>query len=57
LPYSAIHDAPGQQLVVTLHVQQRHLAHHGVEELGPLQHHRAHQQAAIAATLDAQVRG
>jgi hypothetical protein len=43
--------------VVAPHVQQRHLADHGAEQLGPLQHHRAHQQAAVAAALDAQVRG
>jgi hypothetical protein len=42
--------------VVAPHVQQRHLADHGAEQLGPLQHHRAHQQAAVAAALDAQVR-
>ncbi len=45
----------GQQLVVALHVQQRHLAADGVEQLGALHRDGAHQQAAVAAALDAQV--
>ena len=44
----------GQQPVVAPHVQQRHLADHGAEQLGPLQHHRADQQPAVAAALDGQ---
>jgi hypothetical protein len=43
--------------VIAPHVQQRHLADHRIEQLGPLQHHRAHQQAAVAAALDAEVAG
>jgi hypothetical protein len=46
----------GQQLVVALHVQQRHLADHRAEQIGVLHQHVAGQQAAVAAALDAQVR-
>ena len=44
----------GQQPVVAPHVQQRHLADHGAEQLRALQHHRADQQPAVAAALDGQ---
>ena len=44
----------GQQLVVAIHVQQRHLADHGAEQLRVHHHHVAGEQAAVAAALDAQ---
>ncbi len=44
-----------QQLVITLHVQQRHFHHHRAEQLGILRQHVAHQQPTVAATLDAEV--
>ena len=47
----------GQQLVIALHVQQRHLADHSTEQLRIHHGHVAHQQATIAAALDAQVLG
>ena len=40
---------------VPLHVEQRHLTDHGPKELGVKRDHVAHQQPAVAATLDAQV--
>ncbi len=47
----------GQQVAVALHVQQRHLHHHRAEQLGVLHEHVAGEQAAVAAALDAEVRG
>ena len=44
-----------QQLVIAAHVEQRHLADDGVEQIGTLHQHGARQQAAIAAAHDAQV--
>ncbi len=46
----------GQQLVVAAHVEQRHLADHRLEEVGPLHRDGADQQAAVAAAHDAEVR-
>ena len=46
----------GEQLVVALHVQQRHLADDRAEQLRVAGQHDAHQQAAVAAALDAEVR-
>ena len=49
---------PGQQAVIPLHVQERHLTHDGAERLRVLGEHDAHEQAAVAAALRAQlVRG
>ena len=45
----------GEQLVVAPHVEQRHLADHRAEQLGSLREHVAHEQAAVAAALDAEV--
>jgi hypothetical protein len=45
------------QQVIAAHVEQRHLTHHGAEQLGPLHHARRDQQAAIAAALNAELRG
>ena len=44
-----------QHLVIAAHVEQRHLADDGVEQVGTLHQHGARQQAAIAAAHDAQV--
>ena len=38
-----------QELVVAQHVEQRHVAQHRAEQLGPLGQRRAHQQAAVAS--------
>ena len=43
---------PGEQPVVAPHVEQRHLADHGAEELREERRHVAHEQGAIAATHD-----
>ena len=45
----------GQQLVVALHVQQRHLDHHRTEQFRVLREHVAGEQAAVAAAADAKV--
>ena len=39
------------------HVEQRHLADDAAEEVGPHGIHVAHEQAAVAASFDAEVRG
>ena len=49
LPYSAIQLAPASSLLIPLHVQQRHLADDGAEQIGPAGQHVAHEQAAVAA--------
>jgi hypothetical protein len=45
----------GQQVAVALHVEQRHLTDHRAEQLRVLHDHVAHQQAAVAAALRAEV--
>ncbi len=54
-PYSRHPARAGEQLVVALHVEQRHLADDRAEEVGYAREHVAHQQAAVAAALDAEV--
>jgi len=41
---------PCQELVITLHIQQRDLTYDGPQQLGPLHHDRADQETAITAT-------
>ena len=43
--------------MIALHVEQRDLADDRAEEVGASGEHVAHQQAAVAAALDAQVGG
>ena len=44
-----------QEMVIADHVEQRHLADHGAEEVGTLRDHGAHEQAAVGAALDGEV--
>src|SRR5271154_160671 len=46
----------GEQFVVALHVEQRRLAHDRTEQVRALDEHHAHQQAAVRAAHDAEVR-
>ena len=45
---------PGEQFVEPPHVSERHLADDDAEEFGPQRIHAAHEQAAVAAPLDAE---
>ena len=43
------------EILIAQHVEQRHLADDGSEQVGPLRDHHAHQQAAIAAATNGHV--
>ncbi len=45
------------ELVVADHVEQRHVAQHCAEQIGPLGHGGAHQQPAVRSAGDGQPRG
>src|SRR6185437_11172697 len=45
------------QQVIAAHIEQGHLAYHGAEQLRTSHHAGRHQQAAVAAALDAKLRG
>ena len=57
LPYSVVHSASELELLVPQHIKQRIAAPDGSEQIGPLRHRRAHQQAAVGASTNGEAIG
>ena len=55
VPYSGIQSLAIWKFLVVDHVEQRHLAHDGAEQVGTLRDHGAHEQASVGAALDGEV--